>query len=153
MATDMKPDADEAAAWWLQRMEQLEMLMAEAVLLILQQEQAPEEAPRTLQRRQEAAEGAPWAPQRRQTAGRAPRNPQRRQMAETTPRTPQRRQTAETVLLNCQRRQTAAWEPQSAGLAHLSLQQEQVQDQKVLGPLAERIAYQTAKCEADQVAE
>lgn len=140
MATDMKPDADEAAAWWLQRMEQLEMLMAEAVLLILQQEQAPEEVPRTLQRRQEAAEGAPWAPQRRQTAGRAPRNPQRRQMAETTPRTPQRRQ-------------TAAWEPQSAGLAHLSLQQEQVQGQKVLGPLAERIAYQTAKCEADQVAE
>lgn len=38
-------------------MEQLEMLMAEAVLLILQQEQAPEEAPRTLQRRQRWLKG------------------------------------------------------------------------------------------------
>lgn len=106
-----RPDeAGPDTAWQLKRMEQMEVLMAEAIPLILQGEQA----------------------------------------AEAVPRNPQWRQTGETVLLNCQQKQTAAWEPQSAGLAHLSLEQKKMQGLKMLGPLAERAADQVTELQGTE---
>lgn len=96
-----------------------------------------------------------WEPQvEALRAGRAIPTLQRRQTkAGWVPRTLQSRWAAKTVLQNCQRRQTTAWELQSAGSAHLSLQQDQMEGQKVLGPLAECVVDQVAESMAEQMAE
>lgn len=54
-------------------------------------------------------------------------------------------QMAGMVLLNLQLRQTAAWEPQSAGWAHPSLQQELMQGQKVWNYQGEQVVEQVVE--------